>query len=157
MSQPYANSGARVFISAAVVTEPADAAAYAALSWTEIGDVLSLSGFGDEAQILSTATLQDERVFKAKGPRDSGTLEITCLNREDDTGQIAAVAAEQTAYNYPIKVELPNKLTTGGTNGLKYMIGLVSSRRLGAIDPTSFGQIAFMVALNSKITSVAAT
>lgn len=157
MSQPYANSGAKVFISTSVTTEPANAAAYAALSWTEIGDVLSLGSFGDEAQILSTATLQDERVFKAKGPRDSGTLEINCLDRPDDTGQLAAVAAEQTAFNYPIKVELPSKLTTGGTNGLKYIIGLVSSRRLGSVDPTSFGQITFMVALNSKVTEVAPT
>ncbi|MFO1126373.1 MAG: phage tail tube protein [Methylocystis sp.] len=157
MSTPYGASGAKVYISAAVTSEPADAAAYAALSWTEIGDVDSLGDFGDEASILTATTLQDQRTFKAKGPRDAGTMVITCLDRPDDAGQIALVAAEATKYNYPFKVVLPNRLTTGGTDEIEYLIGLVSSKRLNVGDASNIVKRVFNVAVNSKITPVAAT
>ncbi len=39
MSTPVGASGTKVFVAPAVTTEPADAAAYAALTWTEVGDV----------------------------------------------------------------------------------------------------------------------
>jgi hypothetical protein len=157
MSQPYAATGTRVYIGSSVTDEPADAAAYAALSWTEIGDVESIGDFGDDAPIITASTLQDERVFKAKGPRDAGSLAITVLDKPDDTGQIAAIAAEGTRFNYPFKVVLPNRLTTGGADQIEYLIGLVSSKRLNVGDNQNIVRRVFTVAINSKITTVAAT
>lgn len=157
MSTPSGSTGTRVYIAPSTTTEPADATAYGALVWTEIGDVESLGDYGDEAPILTAQTLQDERVFKAKGARDAGTLVITCLDRPDDLGQIAAIAGEATKFNYPIKVVLPNRLTVAGTDQIEYMIGLVSSKRLTVGDNSAFLRRAFSVAINSKITSVAAT
>lgn len=157
MSTPVGSTGTRVYIAPAVAAVPADAAAYAALSWTEIGDVESIGDYGDEAPILTAQTLQDERVFKAKGARDAGTLAITCLDRPDDAGQIAAIAAEATKFNYPIKVVLPNRLTVAGTDQIEYLIGLVTSKRLSVGDNSSFLKRMFNVAINSAITTVAAT
>lgn len=157
MSTPYSANGAKVFIGPAVASEPADAAAYAALAWTQIGDVETLGDFGDEAQILSASTLPADRVFKAKGPRDAGTLVITCLDRPDDAGQIALIAAEASNFDYPIKVVLPNRLTIAGTDQIEYLIGLVSSKRRGGLNNTGFATRVFNVAINSKITEVAAT
>lgn len=157
MSTPVGSTGTRVYISTSVTAEPADAAAYAALAWTEIGDVESLGDYGDEAPILTAQTLQDERVFKAKGARDAGTLAITCLDRPDDAGQIAAIAAEATKFNYPFKVVLPNRLTVSGTDQTEYLIGLVSSKRVTVGDNSSFIKRMFQVAINSKVTTVAAT
>lgn len=157
MSTPVGSTGTRVYISASVTAEPVDAAAYALLAWTEIGDVESLGDYGDEAPILTAQTLQDERVFKAKGARDAGTLAITCLDRPDDAGQIAAIAAEATKFNYPIKVVLPNRLTVSGTDQIEYFIGLISSKRLTVGDNSSFIKRMFQVAINSKVTTVAAT
>jgi hypothetical protein len=157
MSTPVGSNGTKVYISTSVTSVPADAAAYAALSWTEIGDVESIGDYGDEAPILTAQTLQDERVFKAKGARDAGTLAITCLDRPDDTGQIAVIAAEATKFNYPIKVVLPNRLTVSGTDQIEYFIGLVTSKRLSVGDNSSFIKRVFNVAINSAITTVAAT
>ncbi len=157
MSTPYGASGAKVYIAPAVTSEPADAAAYAAQSWTEIGDVESLGDYGDEASILTATTLQDERTFKAKGPRDAGTLVITVLDRPDDVGQIALIAAEASKFNYPFKIVLPNRLTTGGTDQIEYLIGLVASKRQNVADASNIVKRIFNVAVNSKITEVAPT
>jgi hypothetical protein len=157
MSQPYGASGTKIYVSTAVLAEPADAAAYNALSWTEVGDVRSVGDYGDEAQILTESTLQDSRIFKSKGPRDAGTLAITVLDRPDDSGQVAMIAAEATPYSYPFKIVLPNRLTVGGTDGIEYFIGLVTSKRLNVADTGNIVKRTFNVAINSKITPVAAT
>jgi hypothetical protein len=157
MSLPVSSNGTKVYIADAVTSEPANAAAYAGLTWVEIGDVESLGDYGDEAPILTAQTLQDERVFKAKGARDAGTLVVTCLDKPDDAGQIAAIAAEATKYNYPIKVVLPNRLTIAGTDEVEYFIGLVTSKRKTVGDNSSFIRRMFNIAINSKITTVAAT
>jgi hypothetical protein len=157
MSQPYAATGTRVFIGEAVTDEPANVAAYAGLLWTEIGDVESVGDFGDDAPIITASTLQDERIFKAKGPRDAGTLTITVLDKPDDNGQIAAIAAEGTRFNYPFRIVLPNRLTTGGNDQTEYLIGLVSSKRLSVGDNQNIVRRVFSVAINSKITTAPAT
>lgn len=157
MSTPYGASGTKVYIGAAVTSEPADAAAYAALSWTEIGDVESLGDYGDESSTLSATTLQDERAFKVKGPRDAGTIPITVLDRPDDAGQLALIAAEGTKFNYPFKVVPPNRLTVSGTDQVEYFIGLVMSKRRGGLNAQNIATRVFNVAINSKITEVAPT
>lgn len=158
MSTPYAAAGAKVYVSnAAVYTTPANAAAYAALTWVEIGDVESIGEFGDEAQIITAATLQDSRVFKGKGPKDAGTMPITVLDRPDDTGQLQLVTAEASNANYAFKVELPNKLSSGGTNQLEYFTGLVSSKRQNIGNTSNIVRRTFNVAINSEITEVAPT
>ena len=157
MSQPYGASGTKVYIAPSVTSEPADATAYGALTWTEIGDVESVGQYGDEAQVLTASTLQDARVFKAKGPRDAGSLSLTVLDRPDDTGQIALIAAEATSFSYPFKVVLPNRITTGGTDQIEYFIGLVTSKRLDVGDSGNIVKRAFSVAINSKVTEVAPT
>lgn len=157
MSTPYSANGTKIYIAPAVTSEPADAAAYAALSWTEIGDVESIGDFGDEAQILTANTLQDERTWKGKGPRDAGTLVITVLDRPDDSGQVAAIAAEAAKFNYPFKIVLPNRLTVAGTDQIEYLIGLVTSKRLNVGDTSNIVRRVFNVAINSKVTTTAAT
>lgn len=158
MGTPSGSIGTKVWISnAAVASEPANAAAYALLSWVEVGDVSNLGEYGDEAQIATASTLQDSRTFKAKGPRDAGTLVVTVLDRPDDAGQIKLIAAEADLLNYAFKVELPNKLTVSGTNQLEYFIGLVTSKRLTVGDANNIMTRTFNVAINSAITTVAAT
>jgi hypothetical protein len=158
MSTPYAASGARFYVTtSAVYTEPANAAAYLALTWVEVADVESIGEYGDEASILTAATLQDSRVFKGKGPRDAGTIALTVLDRVDDAGQAQLITAEGVSQNYGFKVELPNKITTSGTNELNYFIGLVSSKRLNVGNTSNIVRRTFNIAVNSAITTTAAT
>jgi hypothetical protein len=159
MSIPYAAAGAKVFICTTVqFSEPADAAAYAGLSYTEIGDVSEIGEYGDEARILTAETLQDNRVFKAKGTRDAGTVPLICLDRPDDTGQQALITAEAAnAGMYAFKVTLPNKLTSGGTDQIDYFCALVSSKKLNVGGANNIVKRGWNLAINTKITTTAAT
>lgn len=153
MSTPYAAVGTTFSISnAAVYSEPVNAAAYAALTWVTVGNVESIGEYGDEAQIITAATLQDTRVFKGKGPRDAGTVSLVCLDRPDDTGQIQLITAEAAIQNYAFRVVLPNKLTSGGSNEIDYFIGLVSSKRLNIGTVSNIVRRQFNIAVNSAIT-----
>ena len=117
-------------ISTSVTSEPANAAAYAALSWTAIGSINNLGEYGDESQVLTATALDIFRIWKGKGPRDAGTLQLVVLDRYDDTGQVALIAAQATTFMYPFKITLPNRLTTGGTDQIDYFVAYVVSQRL---------------------------
>ncbi len=52
---------------------------------------------------------------------------------------------------------LPNRLTTGGTDQIEYLIGLVASKRLNVADASNIVKRTFNVAINSKVTTVAPT
>lgn len=157
MSTPYGSSGAKTYIGGSVTTPPADATAYNAVSWTQIVDVEDLGEFGDEAAILEATSLDRERVFKTKGARNAGTLPLVVLHREDDSGQQTLVAAEQTRFNYPFKVVLPNRLTTGGTDQIVYFTALVSSQRLRVGDAQQFVKRTYNLAINSVLVNVSPT
>lgn len=157
MTEPYSPEGARVYIAQAVTTVPADAAAYAALTWTEIGSVESIGSYGDTAQELTATRLRDGRVKKVKGPRNAGTLAIVCTDDPDDVGQQEAIAAEATRYNYPIKIVIPNAVTIGGTDEINYLTGPVMSKERNVGDAANIVKRTFNVGINSKIIEVAAT
>jgi hypothetical protein len=155
MSRPYGATGTKIYIADA--GEPDTQSEFEALVWTKIGGVENLGEFGDESSILTATDLEDERVFKAKGPRDAGTLAITCFQKPDDSGQDALIAAEATKYNYPFKVVLPNRTTPSGTDQVEYFIGLVVSKRLNVADAQNIVRRMFNVAINGEIITVDAT
>jgi len=157
MGDIFTATGAKVFIGPSVATTPANAAAYAALSWTEIDFVETIGEFGDESSIINFAVLGDGRQRKAKGARDAGALAVTVAHIADSSGQAAAEAAEATYNNYAFKVELPNKLNVGGTNELRYFKGLVTSKRLNVGGNDNVVRATFNVAVNSEIVVVEAT
>jgi hypothetical protein len=157
MAHLYTASGSKVYIAPSVVSAPADAAAYAGLTWTEIGFLSNIGEYGDEASLQTGSVVGDARVRKAKGARDAGTLTITVYPDPDDDGQAALIAAEGTNSNYPIKIVEPNRLDDDGTDGIDYMTVLVSSKRktLGGND--TIVTRTFNAAINSSIVEVAPT
>lgn len=157
MALPYGGIGTKVYVGAAVVAVPADAAAYNALSWTEIGGVHGFPAHGDQSAELTASELGSERVKKAKGPRNAGTVSMVCTDYADDAGQAALIAASATEFNYPFKVVTPNRATTGGTDGIRYFTGLVLSDRLGDISPDGITTRMFDISINSVIVPVAPT
>lgn len=150
-------NGVKVFIAPAVTTTPADAAAYAALTWTEIGLVESLSEYGDASTPVNFTSLGDGRVRKGKGSRDAGDMTITCGHDATDAGQQALVAAEGTNFRYPFKVEFPNKLNDEGTDEVHYFVGKVMSKRIGGASPNDVVRRSFVIAIDSALTEVAPT
>jgi hypothetical protein len=157
MPEIFTASGSKLYIAPSAAAEPANAAAYAALTWTEVGMIESLGEYGDEAATIDFAVLGDGRVRKAKGASDAGNMAVTCAHIAADVGQIAMVAAQLTKLQYPFKVELANKLTGGGTNEMNYFMGLVMSKRVNVGANDNVVRRTFTVAVNSKITEVAPT
>src|SRR3954447_23744301 len=117
MADVFTATGSRLYIAPSTATIPADAAAWAALTWTEIGLLESIGEYGDQSSIITAAVLGDGRMRKAKGARDAGDMQLFALPKTADTGQQAIIAAEATYNTFPFKVTLPNKLTApGGTD-----------------------------------------
>lgn len=157
MTEPVSGSGTKIYIAGAVTAEPADAAAYQALTWIEIKEVETIGEYGDEKTVTSFAVLGDDRVKKVTGSSDAGTLTITVVDIPDDAGQVAAKAAQAMKYNYPFKIVSPNRLTVAGTDQIDYLIGPVASQRKGQTTPNGELTRVFTVAINSKFTTVAPT
>jgi hypothetical protein len=157
MAAIFTATGTKLSIAPSVAAEPANAAAYAALSWVEVGFMETIGEYGDESASIDFAVLGDGRVRKAKGARNAGALSVTVAHIPDDAGQQDLEDAEATYNNYPFKVELPNKLTSGGTNEFQYFIGLVMSKRLNVGGNDNVVRRTFNIGVNSKITTVVPT
>lgn len=157
MGDIFTASGTKIFIGPSTATTPADAAAYAALTWTEVGLVETIGEYGDESSAVTFAALGDGRMRKGKGARDAGTLAVTVAHDPTDVGQQALEAAEGTNNNFVFKVVLPNRLTASGTDEINYFKGLVMSKRLNVGGNDNVVRRTFSIAVNSALTVVAPT
>jgi hypothetical protein len=106
---PFATSGTKIYIAAAAASEPADAAAYAALTWVEIGNIASYAPLGDKVNIINAPVVGDSRIRKAAGSRDAGDVTLKLYPDDTDSGQTALVAAAVTNSTYPFKLEYPSR------------------------------------------------
>lgn len=152
MADVFTATGAKLYIAPSVSAVPANAAAYAALTWTEITLLESIGEYGDQSSIITAAVLGDGRMRKAKGARDAGEMAIVAFPKSTDAGQLAIEAAEGTYETYPFKVVLPNRLTGGGTDEINYFIALVTSKRTNVGANDNIVRRNYNVAVNSAIT-----
>lgn len=138
-------------------SSPADATAYAALTWTAIGEVENLGTFGDVANLITFTAISDSRVRKMKGSYNAGSMEVVCGRDPLDTGQAALVTASGTKYTYNFRVTANDKLDANDTNsiwyfGAKVMSGAVN---LGSVDDVT--KLNATLEIDTAITYVVAT
>jgi hypothetical protein len=157
MADVFTATGTKLFIAPSQATTPANAAAYAALSWTEVTLLENIGEYGDQSSIITAAVIGDGRMRKAKGARDAGEFPIVAFPKYTDAGQAAHIAAEATYNTYPIKVELPNKLNATGTNELNYFEALITSKRRNVGGNDNIVRDTFNAAVNTAITVTAPT
>lgn len=131
-----------------------DESAYAGLTWVEIGGVETISEFGDSATIATFLALADARVRKYKGADDAGDVTITVGNDARNAGQIAAVAASKTKFNYAFKVVVADAPDSNDTDSTFYFRGPVTGRRVNVNGANDVTRRAFVVAINSEIVEV---
>ncbi len=146
-------SGARFFI-ATTTAEPANLAAYVALTYIEIGEVEDLGEFGDESEQISFTALLDARTRKLKGPRDAGSMAIVVGDDMLDVGQIAMEAAEASPLDHNFKVVLNDAVTLAGDDSEHYFRGKVFSKRRNVGNASNVVRRNFSVGVNSEILSV---
>lgn len=123
-------AGTKVSISTAPVTLPLNAAAFGALTFTEIKSVGNLGDYGSPANLVNYNTLDTEVMSKAKGVEDAGELSIEVARIFDDPGQIAMRAAAATKFYYAIKIEYADAPSEDWSNTVMYAVGPVTGPQL---------------------------
>lgn len=157
---PYSTtSGTKLYIAtgASANSSPADATAYAALTWTEVAGVTNFGSFGDTAELVTLKIVAESRVRKLKGTYNAGTMEIVCARDPLDAGQAAAAAAAATKFTYNFKVVANDKADANDTNSIWYFGAKVMSGaiNLGAADDPT--EMKITLEIDTAITYVAAT
>lgn len=125
-----ATNGTKVYISSASAATTVDTTSeYAALTWQQINGIGSIGAFGDVRQLIEYDVLDEDRTRKTKGTANAGNMELRMALDDTDTAQGTLETAFNagSAVNYAFKVEFNNKLTTSGTNGLRYFRGKVTA------------------------------
>lgn len=79
-----------------------DQTGYGALSWGDVGGVVSLPERGDTVEDIQEPTLADGRNEHFGGLKDGGLLQIPIKHIESDTGQatLSSAAGTNTQYSF---------------------------------------------------------
>lgn len=157
----FATAGTKVSIGGTLDMKSADFVVgdFSAITWVEIKGLENIGSLGDQAQAITQSIIGEARDKTIKGTRNAGTMEMVCALDYADAGQLAAIAAEKTPYDYAFKVELNDKPATGASpkNSLRYFIGKVMSARDAIDQANNVTKLQISVAINSNIVRVAAS
>ncbi|CAD0183960.1 hypothetical protein RUESEDTHA_00837 [Ruegeria sp. THAF57] len=152
----FPSNGTKIFLSTAGQnSEPADAAAYGALSYTEIKETESIDTFGDTSNKITFASLADARTHRVKGTRDAGVLDLVLGLDYADAGQNALRTAEGTEHNYAFKVVFDDA-PPAGTPSERYFIAQVGSAAEQVDSADSVLKLNSQLWINSAVTAVSA-
>jgi len=153
-------NGTTVFISSATVTDTTDTITeFAALTWTEIGEVENIGAFGDSSNEVTFANLKNGRVRKYKGMRNAGTTTLTVGADPADAGQDAMDAAQEYdgALDYAFKFVYNDAITFAGTPTIKYARGKVMSAPVQNGGSDTVNRKQYNIGINSKLYEKPAT
>jgi len=139
----FTSAGTTLKVSAA---SPAtfDAAGYAALTLTAVGEVTDLGEFGREYSLVAHNPVGSRATVKKKGSYNSGTMTLSLGLDTDDAGQVLLKAAALSDANYSFCV------TT--QNGDKYFFqAQVMSFKVGvgSVDQITTATVALEITANS--------
>jgi hypothetical protein len=102
-------AGSRFYIGSAPIAVPdidVVEADFAAITWIEVGQYETMGSAGDGAETISTKLINRRRIINAKGTRQAPSRTDNFAINLNDPGQLALIAAEQTDYNYPFRIDL---------------------------------------------------
>lgn len=157
MPRIFSANGATIAICTTQQTaEPANAAAYEALTYVNIGGPLTIGTFGDAAEEIAENLLDAGRTIRAKGVRNAGTLDMTFARDYADAGQSAILAAEADnggAGDYAFKITFDDA-PSGGTPSERYFLATVGSATETVDDPNSTIKLNANLWINTKVTRV---
>lgn len=150
-------AGSKLFIGPVAASTVDTANEFAALSFTEVGEIESLGEFGDQAGIVTFTALGDRRVRKFKGSFDAGTITLSLGRDAADSGQSALIAAQASDFDYAFKVELNDEGSNSPQrNTVFYFRGKVVSYSTNIGNANSVVGASAQIAINSPIIEVAA-
>ena len=126
------NQGGSIYICATPQNSDLTQTQFEALTWVEIGKVVTMPQIGITTNIVQREYVNTEISQKQKGVKSGNDTEIVVGNDSTDAGQDALRAASLTKNNYAFK-RVYNEITGNGFNPtIRYFRALVS-------DPTDAG------------------
>ena len=81
-------------------------AGFAALTWTEVGEIVNLGDFGRTYNVVNHINLGSRKTVKLKGSYNEGNLDLQLARAPGDAGQAKLVAASTSDTSYSFKVLL---------------------------------------------------
>jgi hypothetical protein len=117
--------GTKVFIAKGanlLPAAPGDAAAYDALTWTEVGMIEDVGEFGPDASIGSFTPIGTGIACKFMGTTDNGEITLSIAKTTTDTGLAALVARQGNPDSIAMKIQLSavGTTTSGHTTPAKF-------------------------------------
>lgn len=85
-----------------------DAAGFAALTFTNVGEIDNVGEFGKKFETVQHKSLANRAMQKRKGSYDAGSLPLSVALDNDDAGQILMQAAADSDASYSYLVQLQN-------------------------------------------------
>ena len=104
-SKAMTSAGTTIGISAALPATYNDTG-FAALTFTEVGEVSDLGEFGREYNVVKFNPLKDRRTVKRKGSFDDGTVQVQLAKAATDAGQVILKTATNSDASHSIKIVL---------------------------------------------------
>lgn len=104
VSQAFTSAGTRIYIGNAPATY--DAVGFAAVSFTEIGEITDAGEFGRTYNQVTHNPLGDRRTVKRKGSYNDGAMSLQMARVPADAGQAILVTALNSDASYAFKVVL---------------------------------------------------
>jgi hypothetical protein len=124
-----------------------DAAGFAALTYTQVGELEALGEVTINHQPVNFTNLCNGRTSVAKGSEDPVTFDITCANDHTDAGQIILRTARASL------TEVISVRITEPTGYVKYLAGYVmSSREAGGAGPNDIQMTVFTIGVVAPAT-----
>lgn len=148
MSDVLLSVGTSLFVSAA---SPAtyDTAGFAALSYTEVGEVESLGEFGGSAQITPFTPLATGIVKKRKGSINYGTASASIGRLASDAGQ----AILKDGFDGANKYVVHSFKVVNSDGAIAYFTGMISSFVTVTNDANNVTKVNCNIELDNKVIS----
>lgn len=153
----FATAGAKLYIGAALAAKDTNfvLADFDSQTWVQIKSLESLGTVGDTAQEIAFDDLSSQRTMRLKGQRSAGTMDVVCGIDYADAGQLAAIAAEKTDYDYAFKLVFDDA-PSGGTPSERYFIAIVGGAAEQLDSANSVMKLNLSLWVNSNVVRVAA-
>lgn len=105
VSLAFTSAGTTIHVSASL---PAtyDAAGFAALTFTKVGEVTDAGSFGKKYNVVTHNPLDDRKTVKRKGSYNSGTMSLKMARIPANGGQAILVTARDSDAAISVKVTL---------------------------------------------------
>jgi hypothetical protein len=157
----FATAGSKVYIGGVLDAKSTDFVVgdYSAVTWVEIKGLDTIGSLGDTSQAIVQSIIGEARDKTIKGTRNAGTMELVAAIDYADAGQLAAIAAEKTPYDYAFKVEFNDKPAAGASpkNSTRQFVGKVMSASEAYDSANTVMKLNISVAINSNVVRVAAS